>query len=502
MSRNAVVMTSLVALTAGLLAFAAIGPTFLGSNGGDEANEPLPIDLTVDYGLLLAIAVEEANDRDELARLRDLSADELDERLAMYVDRRLVSRIGGKYTIAEGGARILQRVSDELKERDYEIDTTEDVARLERESLVTEAPAATPEGMVWIPGGVFVMGDRRGAPDKNPEHLDEIPEHHDTLFEHAVALDGFWMDAHEVTNREFAEFVDATGYRTKAELGYTADDFAGQFDPTAADPAVFDPGSLCYNSGFDPSKVDKSDPGWPMKSGIWTVRKGANWREPQGPGSSIDELMDHPVVHVSWDDARAYCEWAGKRLPTEAQWEYAARGGLESQPYPWGDDFRPNGEWPHNIWQGNFPFENEFRTADGGDGFERTSPVGTFAPNPYGLYDMTGNVWEWCADKYRPESYVFSPSRNPTGPRTSLDPQEPSVPKRVQRGGSFMCSDTYCIGYSVATRMKGEPNTGTFHCGFRCVVPADEYAKYTAAAARSVETKVSANEAPSAGEAE
>jgi formylglycine-generating enzyme required for sulfatase activity len=340
---------------------------------------------------------------------------------------------------------------------------------------IVEESGPTPPGMVWIPGGTFVMGDRRGAPHKHPEHLDEIPEHRDSQFEHEVTLDGFWMDATEVTNAQFQEFVDETGFVTDSERQRTLEEFAGQI-PTDIGPIPADvialreemlaPGSFCFNPAFDPSKIDKRQPGWVYAAGIWKVQPGANWRAPEGPGSSIADRMDHPVVHVSWDDAVAYCNWAGQRLPTEAEWEYAARGGLSGKHYPWGDETRPVGDaWPHNIWQGNFPYENKVE-----DGAQGTSHVRAYAPNGYGLYDMTGNVWEWCSDWYRPDYYVDSPRRNPTGPSESLDPDQTLVPKRVQRGGSFMCSDTYCVGYSVHSRMKGEVTGGTFHTGFRCVV--------------------------------
>lgn len=332
--------------------------------------------------------------------------------------------------------------------------------------LLVDEPAETPDGMVWIPGGRFVMGDRRGAPDKHPQHLDVIPEHHDSLLEHEVELDGFWMDATEVTNAQFQQFVTATGYVTDAERRRSIEEFAGQIPEGLEVPeALLAPGSICFNPAFDPSRVDKRQEGWVYDSGIWKVQPGANWRQPEGPGSSIEGRMDHPVVHVSWDDALAYCRWAGKRLPTEAEWEYAARGGLTGKNYPWGDDPLPQGEWAHNIWQGDFPFHNSVA-----DGFSGTAPVASFAPNAYGLYDMTGNVWEWCHDWYRPDYYAQSPRRNPRGPSSSLDPLEPHIPKRVQRGGSFMCSDTYCIGYSVHSRMKGEPAGGSFHAGFRCVL--------------------------------
>jgi sulfatase modifying factor 1 len=320
--------------------------------------------------------------------------------------------------------------------------------------------------MVWIPGGTFVMGDRRGAPHKHPEHLQEIPEHRDSLVEHHVTLDGFWMDATEVTNAQFEEFVKATGYVTEAEKPISRELLEAQSGaPVEITEDQLAPASMCFNPAFDPSRVDKTQAGWVYSGGIWKVQYGANWRQPEGPESSIADRMDHPVVHVSWNDAAAYCQWAGKRLPTEAEWEYAARGGLAGRHYPWGDEPKLGEAWPHNIWQGNFPFDNQVA-----DGFRGSSPVKTYPPNAYGLYDMTGNVWEWCSDWYRPDYYVDSPRRNPRGPEASLDIEEPLIPKRVQRGGSFMCSDTYCIGYSVHSRMKGDAHSGMFHTGFRGVV--------------------------------
>jgi len=356
--------------------------------------------------------------------------------------------------------------------------------------LVTEAPGETPRDMVWIPGGTFTMGNRRGAPDKNPEHLDVIPEHRDAMLEHKVALDGFWMDTTEVTNRQFKAFVEVTGYVTTAEKNIDPGTLPGPVTKTELlnKEGKIKACSICFNPEFDPKKVDKRAPGWVYRSGIWGPVVGANWRQPEGPGSSIEDRMDHPVVHVSYEDAIAYCKWAGKQLPTEAQWEYAARGGLERKNYPWGNELTPGGQWMANIWQGEFPYENKEE-----DGFRFAAPVASFPANGYGLHDMAGNVWEWCADWYRPDYYKDSPHRNPQGPDSGFDPNEPHIPKRIQRGGSFMCSDNYCIGYSTAARMRGDPETGSFHCGFRCVVNAGKLEEYRNAPARQWERQQTAD---------
>jgi formylglycine-generating enzyme required for sulfatase activity len=329
--------------------------------------------------------------------------------------------------------------------------------------LTIDPPGPAPKGMVWVPGGTFQMGSGDRPETALPhEQTDETPIHE-------VAIDGFWMDAKEVTNAQYQEFVDATGYVTIAEKDLEREHFIGQVpDVSVIKDEDLLAGSICFNPGFDPSHINKRDPNWIYASRIWKIVRGADWRHPEGPESSIENRMDHPVVHVSWDDAVAYCRWAEKQLPTEAQWEYAARGAVAGWRYPWGNEIRPDGKPMQNIWQGEFPHKNK-----GEDGFLTTSPVGSFKPNAFGLYDVTGNVWEWCADYYRPDYYANSPHRNPPGPAESFDPQEPGIEKRIQRGGSFMCSDNYCRGYRVSARMKGAPDTGTFHAGFRCVLIPD-----------------------------
>lgn len=322
---------------------------------------------------------------------------------------------------------------------------------------IVDAPDKAPPGMRWIPGGRYLMGtDDPKFPDEQPAHF--------------VTVDGFWMDETEVTNRQFEEFTKETGYVTVAEKVPRREDFVGQVDDVRQIPEEnLVAGSICFNSKFDPKTLKKDHPLWPYQ--VWTYVRGANWRQPEGIGSSLEGRWDHPVVHVSWEDAMAYARWKGGRLPTEAEWEYAARGGHEGQEFPWGNERNPDGSWRHNIWQGEFPLENRVD-----DGYARTSPVKSFPANDFGLYDLSGNVWEWCYDWYRPDYYFNSPERNPVGPASSLDPLEPSIPKRVQRGGSFMCSDNYCIGYRVAARMKGDPMSGSFHAGFRVVLPAESVA--------------------------
>ena len=298
-------------------------------------------------------------------------------------------------------------------------------------------PGPAPEGMVWIPGGTFWMGaDDTSMADATPVH--------------EVTVSGFWMDRTEVTNRQFGEFVKHTAYITVAERPPDPKNFP------AAPPEKLVPGSIVFTPPA--GRVSLDDPlVW------WRYVPGANWRHPEGPGSSIAGKDDHPVVQICWYDAVAFAQWAGKRLPTEAEWEIAARGGRQRARYVWGNELRPGGIWQANIWEGHFPDEN---SSD--DGFARTAPVATFPPNDFGLYDIAGNVWEWCSDWYRPK-YENSTQRDPAGPSSSDDPSEPGIPKRVQRGGSFLCSDQYCTRYLPGARGKGAPDSAASHVGFRCV---------------------------------
>jgi formylglycine-generating enzyme required for sulfatase activity len=313
-------------------------------------------------------------------------------------------------------------------------------------------PGPAPAGMVWIPGGEFSMG----AQDP-PSHDDEVGMQAtlDSRPIHRAYVDGFWMDATEVTNGQFAAFVKATGYVTVAEHAPRAEDFPG------APPENLVAGSVVFTPPDHAVPLD-SHFRW------WSYIKGASWRHPGGPGSSIAGKDAFPVVHVGYDDALAYAVWAGKRLPTEAEWEFAARGGLSGKVFPWGDEFRPGGRWMANSHQGHFPDHDTHE-----DRFSGLAPVAQFPANGYGLYDVAGNVWEWVIDWYRPDYYTKLASagvaRNPRGPDTSFDPSEPNQPKRVHRGGSFLCTDQYCSRYMVGTRGKGDPSTGTNHLGFRCV---------------------------------
>ncbi len=278
----------------------------------------------------------------------------------------------------------------------------------------------------------------------------------DALPVHRVYVDGFWMDATEVTNEEFEKFARATGYITIAERMPTEEEFPNvPRENLVAGSTVFTP---------TPHPVPLNDFfQW------WRYEKGANWRHPEGPESDLKGREKFPVVHIAYDDAIAFAKWAGKRLPTEAEWEFAARGGSAGEVYSWGNDLKSGGKWMANIYQGRFPVEDK-----GEDGFAGIAPVAQFPANGYGLHDMAGNVWEWCSDWYRPDAYAGQSDsraavRNPQGPDSSFDPSEPTEKKRVHRGGSFLCTDQYCTRYMVGTRGKGEVTTGSNHLGFRCV---------------------------------
>jgi formylglycine-generating enzyme len=313
-------------------------------------------------------------------------------------------------------------------------------------------PNPAPEGMVWIPGGEFSMGS-----DAASEVLCGLPGvTRDALPIHRVYLDGFWMDKTEVTNEKFEEFVKATGYVTVAERAPTREEF-----PTAP-PENLVAGSTVFTPTPGPVPLNNHYL-W------WRYQHGANWRHPGGPDSDLKGKEKYPVVHIAYDDAVAYAKWAGKRLPTEAEWEFAARGGLSGKLYAWGDELKPGGKWMANIYEGQFPVNDT-----GADGFAGIAPVAQFPPNGYGLYDMAGNVWQWCGDWYRADYYTTlaaqgGVARNPQGPDSPFDRIEPTEKKRVHRGGSFLCTDQYCTRYMVGTRGKGELMTGSNHLGFRCV---------------------------------
>lgn len=308
-----------------------------------------------------------------------------------------------------------------------------------------------PEGMVFIPGGEFSMGG------VNPISLQEGGKEtmNDSRPIHRVKAHGFFMDATEVTNSQFEEFVHATGFKTVAEITPTREEF-----PTVPED-MLEAGSIVFTPPAQ-KPVTNNYLQW------WAYIKGADWRHPTGPGSNIIGKANYPVVHISWKDAAAYAKWAGKRLPTEAEWEFAARGGESGNLYAWGNQLQPEGKWMANIFEGSFPVVDI-----ASDGFKGLAPVKQFPSNKYGLYDIAGNVWEWCSDWYRPDYYATLKNQgsidNPKGPSDSFDPDEPGSLKKVQRGGSFLCTDQYCTRYMVGTRGKGEWTSGANHIGFRCV---------------------------------
>ncbi len=290
---------------------------------------------------------------------------------------------------------------------------------------------------VWIEGGTFVMGDDFERPEERPAH--------------EVTLDGFWIDSHEITNAQFAEFVEATGYVTIAERGLDAKDYP------QLPPALLEPGSMVFQMPDNVQNL-RDVTQW------WAYVPGANWREPTGSGSSIAGKDDHPVVQVALDDARAYAEWAGRTLPSEAQWEYAARGGLEGATYVWGEIYTPDGRWMANTWQGTFPTGDREL-----DGYHGTAPVGCFEPNGLGLYDMAGNVWEYTLDRYLAQ-HTVSDQPNPTGPNVFLAANDRSpLPRHVIKGGSWLCAPNFCMRFRPSGRQPQEIGLGTNHIGFRTV---------------------------------
>lgn len=318
-----------------------------------------------------------------------------------------------------------------------------------------------PEGMVWIPGGEFLMGSESSEARK-----DEKPSH-------PVRVDGFYMDATPVTNREFKAFVDATGYVTTAEKAPTLEEIMSQVPPGTPPPKpeLLVPASLVFKKTAGPVSL-KSNRAW------WEWKPGADWKHPEGPDSSIQGKEDHPVVQVSWYDAAAYAEWAGKRLPTEAEWEYAALGGRKEITYTWGNEEFSEENPKANIWHGDFPYHSTKE-----NGYFGTTPVKKYPANPYGLYDMAGNVWQWCSDLYHAYYYEAEKkdglSVNPKGALVSFDPDEPHAKKHVHRGGSFLCHKSYCKGYRISARMKTCPDTSLNHLGFRLVMTEEMWKKKT-----------------------
>ena len=305
----------------------------------------------------------------------------------------------------------------------------------------TDPGAASPEvrsgerstrGQVRIPGSTFWMGDSHGdgyvADGEGPVH--------------AVRVSPYLIDTKAVTNAQFATFVKATGHVTEAERDGVS--------------AVF---HLAVQAA--PADVLQRAAGVPW----WLAVRGADWRHPAGPLSAIGDLQNHPVVHVSWRDAQAYCRWAGKRLPTEAEWEHAARGGLDRARYPWGDELTPGGRWRCNIWQGEFPRHN---TLD--DGYLTTAPATAFQPNGYGLHNTVGNVWEWCQDAFRPTEYADRAAEDPVADPVATDPDDTAdgLVSRVMRGGSYLCHDSYCNRYRVAARSSNTAESSSGNIGFRC----------------------------------
>ena len=309
------------------------------------------------------------------------------------------------------------------------------------------------EGMVWIEGGIFQMG---ASENDNMALTHEKPSH-------TVKVDGFYMDETEVTNKQFSEFIRATGYITTAERPIDWDIIKMQLPPGTQRPhdSILMPGSLLFK------KTTESVQNLYDFSQWWKWSIGANWKEPEGKGSNIDGKENYPVVHVSYEDAIAYCNWSGKRLPTEAEWEYAARGGKKNKIYFWGNLSNSLHQYV-NSWEGEFPVENIIK-----DGFEKSAPVKSFPPNDYGLYEISGNVWEWTSDWYNVNYYAQCKKNNitdnPIGAKKAYNPNNPYIDEKIIRGGSFLCNASYCASYRVSSRMATDPNTSLEHLGFRTV---------------------------------
>jgi formylglycine-generating enzyme len=298
-------------------------------------------------------------------------------------------------------------------------------------SPTTRAPA---KNMVWIAGGRFAMGSEEFYPEERPVHQAEV--------------DGFWIDRHPVTVAEYRRFVKTTGYITLAERPPNPDDYPG------AAPSLLVPGSAVFTPPAAPVSLDDNRAWW-----AWTP--GAQWRHPEGPSSTLHGRDLHPVTHVAYEDALAYAMWAGKALPTETEWEFAARGGLDGAPYAWGDEPTPRGRQMANTWQGDFPIHNLLL-----DGFARTSPVGRFPPNGYDLVDMIGNVWEWTTTQFSAHHWLDRPAAGCCTPSTTPDP----TVNQTLKGGSHLCAPEYCHRYRPAARSPQSQDSATTHIGFRCVV--------------------------------
>ena len=320
--------------------------------------------------------------------------------------------------------------------------------------IKTEEQILQIPGMVWISGGIYDMGasdgDRMALPHEKPKHT--------------VKVDGFYMDETEVTNAQFSKFIEATNYITTAERPVDWELIKQQLPPGTPKPhdSLLLPGSLLFK------KTKESVPNLYDFSQWWRWTNGANWKQPEGKGSSIDGKDNHPVVHVSYEDAMAYCHWAGRRLPTEAEWEFAARGGKRDKIYFWGDLTDKLSSYV-NSWEGEFPVDNTQA-----DGFEKSAPVKTYPPNGYGLYEISGNVWEWTSDWYSSQYYQYckenSITNNPKGPNEAFNPNNPYIDERIIRGGSFLCNASYCASYRVSSRMATDPSTSLEHLGFRTVM--------------------------------